>query len=95
MGGRPRYTIEVTRRAARALRQLRNDRPLLLRLDKAIRSLASDSRPSECKKLVGKQFDNLYRIRVGEWRILYAIEDERLLILILDVLRRDQAYRPR
>jgi len=46
-------------------------------------------------KLVGKQFDNLYRIQVGDWRILYAIEDDRLVILILDVVRRDQAYRGR
>jgi mRNA-degrading endonuclease RelE of RelBE toxin-antitoxin system len=44
---------------------------------------------------VGKQFNNLYRIRVSDWRIFYAIEDDRLVILILDVVRRDQAYRGR
>jgi len=62
-------------------------------MDRAIRALALEPRPSGCKKLVGKQFDNLYRIRVGDWRILYAIEDDRLVVLILDVVRRDQAYR--
>jgi mRNA interferase RelE/StbE len=59
------------------------------------RTVALEPRPSGCKKLVGKQFDNLYRIRVGDWRILYAIEDDRLVVLILDVVRRDQAYRAR
>jgi mRNA interferase RelE/StbE len=72
---------------------LRRDRPLLQRIDEAIRSLASDPRPGGSKKLVGKQFDNLYRIRVGDWRILYAVEEDRLVILVLDVVRRDQAYR--
>ena len=91
----PPYAIEVTRHAARALRRLRNDQPLLRRMDEAILSLVSDPRPSGCKKLLGKQFDNLYRIRVGDWRVLYAIEDKRLVILILDVVRRDQSYRAR
>lgn len=95
MSRNPLYAIEVTRQAARTLRRLRKDKPLLSRIDDAIRGLASDPRPSGCKKLVGKQFENLYRIRVGNWRILYAIEDDRLIILILDVVRRDQAYRAR
>ncbi len=89
------YVVEVSRQAQRSLRSLRKDRELLGRIDRAIRGLALDPRPSCCKKLVGKQFDNLYRIRVGDWRILYAIEDDRLVVLILDVVRRDQAYRAR
>ncbi len=91
----PRYAVEVSRLAQRSLRSLRKDRQLLGRMDRAIRALAAEPRPSGCKKLVGKQFDNLYRIRVGDWRILYAIEDDRLVVLILDVVRRDQAYRAR
>ncbi len=89
----PRYDVEVSRPAQGSLRSLRKDRQLLVRIDRAIRALALEPRPSGCKKLVGKQFDNLYRIRVGDWRILYAIEDHRLVVLILDVVRRDQAYR--
>ena len=91
--GRP-YTIEVTQHVARALRRLRSDQALLRRIDEAIRGLASDPRPSGSKKLSGKQFEDLYRIRIGDWRVLYAVEDKRLVILILDVVRRDQAYRP-
>ena len=95
MHRKARYALEVTPPAARSLKRLRNDQPLLRRLDEAIRDLHSEPRPSGCKKLVGKQFNNLYRIRVGDWRILYAIEDDRLVILILDVVGRDQAYRGR
>jgi len=91
----PRYAIEVSRPAQRSLRSLRKDRQLLGRIDRAIRALALKPRPSGCNKLVGKQFDNLYRIRVGDWRILYAIEDDRLVVLVLNVVRRDQAYRAR
>ena len=91
----PRYAVEITRPAQRSLRSLRKDRQLLGRIDRAIIALALEPRPSGCKKLVGKQLDNLYRIRIGDWRILYAIEDDRLVVIILDVVRRDQAYRAR
>jgi len=95
MHRKARYALEVTPPAARSLKRLGNDQPLLRHLDEAIRDLPSEPRPSGCKKLVGKQFNNLYRIRVGDWRILYTIEDDRLVILVLDVIRRDQAYRGR
>ncbi len=92
----PRYSVEVSRAAKRSLRSYRKDRQLLGRIDRAIRALALEPRQSGCKKLVGKQFDNLYRTRVGDWRMLYAIEDDRLVVLILNVVhvvRRNQAYR--
>lgn len=95
MSAHPHYAIEITRPAARTLRRLKRDQELLGRIDDAIRGLAVDPRPTGCKKLEGRQFQNLYRIRVGDWRILYAIEDDRLIILILEVVRRDQAYRSR
>jgi len=54
-------------------------------------ALAKNPRPAGCKKLSG--FDNLYRVRVGDWRISYAIEDERLVILVLEIAPRGDAYR--
>ena len=54
-------------------------------------ALAKNPRPAGCKKLSG--FDNLYRVRVGDWRISYAIEDERLVILVLEIALRGDAYR--
>lgn len=86
--GRP-WTIELARQPQKMLRRLPRD--LLQRVDAAIRSLADDPRPPGCKKLVGR--DNLYRVRVGEWRISYAVEDDRLLVLVLEVAPRGAAYR--
>ena len=87
------YSIEVTAHAERSLKKLNKDKELLGRLDKRIRSLAKDPRPAACKKLKSGRYANLYRIREGDWRVLYAIEDERVIVLILDVVRRDKAYR--
>jgi len=64
---------------------------LLQRILAAIRDLAHAPRPPGCKKLSG--YDNLYRVRVGDWRISYAVEDDRLIILILEVDPCGGAYR--
>ena len=37
--------------------------------------------------------DNLYRLRVGDWRISYAVDDERLVVLITEIASRGAAYR--
>jgi len=84
-----RWTIIIDRQPQRAMRRLPRD--LLERIDQAILSLAADPRPTGSKKLSGH--DNLYRVRVGEWRISYAVEDDRLIVLILEVAPRGRAYR--
>lgn len=88
-----KYSIVITTHAERSLKKLKRERDLVRRLDRKIRSLAQDPRPPGCKKLKSNRFDNLYRVREGDWRILYAVEDDRVVILIMDVVRRDQAYR--
>ena len=50
--------------------------------------LANNPRPNGNKKLKG--YKNLWRIRVGEWRIIYAIEDERLIILVIELAPRGE-----
>ncbi len=87
------YVVEVTAHAERSLKRLQRERELIRRLDSRIQSLAEVPRPAGCKKLRSSRYENLYRIREGDWRVLYAIEDDRVLVLILDVVRRDQAYR--
>ena len=64
---------------------------MLNRTRQAIHSLAENPRPSGYKKMMG--YENLYRIRVGDWRIIYAIEDDKLVILILTVAPRGRIYR--
>ena len=85
----PGWQIIIQRRAEKVMQRLPKD--LLLRIWSVIRDLAQDPRPVGCKKLVG--YDNLYCVRMGEWRISYAIEDNELIILILEVAPRGGAYR--
>ncbi len=56
----------------------------------AIRALAHDPRPSGVTKLRG---EDLWRIRVGDYRVVYAIEDQRLVVTIVRVGHRREVYR--
>ena len=87
------FEVRISPHARRSLHKLQRDRDLLRRILNAIEALSTNPRPPGHKKLKGSKFENLYRIRVGDWRILYAIEDDRLLVIILEVIRRDHAYR--
>ncbi|MDS4040581.1 MAG: type II toxin-antitoxin system RelE/ParE family toxin [Candidatus Competibacter sp.] len=82
------YAIFIERRAQRSLSRIAGqDRD---RLSSAIRRLADEPRPHGVKKLSGR---NAWRIRVGDYRILYEIHDERLRILVVDVGHRREIYR--
>ena len=83
------WKIIIHRKAEKALKHLNGS--ILERLRLAIRELKNDPRPQGYKKILG--YENLYRIRVGEWRIIYAIEDEQLIILILEIGPRAGVYR--
>lgn len=83
------WEVQLARQPQRILRRLPHD--LRHRLDRAIRALPDDPRPPGCKKLAG--YDNLYRLRVGDWRISYAVEEDRLVVLALEVAPRGDAYR--
>ena len=61
------------------------------RLRLAIDHLPSDPRPHGCKKLAGH--DDLYRVRVGDWRITYTLQEAELIVLVLEVAPRGGAYR--
>lgn len=53
--------------------------------------MAKEPRPHGFTKLSG--YENLYRIRVGDWRISYAIEDDALIVLVIEIKPRGDAYR--
>jgi mRNA interferase RelE/StbE len=55
-----------------------------------IRSLADNPRPTGCEKLSGLE---RYRLRQGSYRIVYAIEDARLVVLVVKVGHRRDVYR--
>jgi mRNA interferase RelE/StbE len=84
-----RWQVIIHRKAERILKRLDGD--LLERIRQAIRGLASEPRPPGYKKLTG--YENFYRIRVGDWRIIYAIEDKQLIVLVLEISPRGGVYR--
>jgi len=84
-----KYEIEYAPAAAKYLSKLRNSK-LKSRLDAAIEKLAENPRPSGCKKLVGR--GNLYRVRTGEYRVIYRVDDGVLVVLVLYVGHRSEIY---
>jgi mRNA interferase RelE/StbE len=59
------------------------------RILRAIRKLADNPRPSGCKKLKGR---DEYRIRVGDYRVIYEIHDDVLIVLVIKVAHRREVY---
>ncbi|MBE7556653.1 MAG: response regulator [Anaerolineales bacterium] len=88
---KPRWEVVLTRQAEKTLYRLSKN--LLQPLDQALLALAEDPRPLESHLLPGH--DNLYRLPVTEWRITYAVEDERLLVLVLEIALKQQPERYR
>ena len=83
------YEIRFERSVDKLYRRL--PKKLIVRLDQAILALADDPRPPGCKKLAGER--DYWRIRVGDWRIIYTIQDDMLLIVVVEVAPRGDAYR--
>ncbi|HOU12495.1 MAG TPA: type II toxin-antitoxin system RelE/ParE family toxin [Anaerolineae bacterium] len=84
-----RWEVILARQPERILRRL--PRGLLQRLDRLLAELAENPCPVGAKKLVGHL--NLYRVRIGDWRVVYAIEDDRLVVLVIRIAPRGEAYR--
>jgi mRNA interferase RelE/StbE len=88
MATNPGYRIEIMRPALKQLGAIpRRDQE---RLRDAINDLTDDPRPDGSVKLKGA---NDYRIRVGVYRVIYAIEDDRLIVLVLKIGHRKDVYR--
>jgi mRNA interferase RelE/StbE len=85
----PSYEIRFVPRADRQLRKL--DGIVQKRLTLAIDALRADPRPPGAKHLAGP--DDLWRIRVGSYRVVYTIEDGRLIVLVLKLGPRGSIYR--
>ncbi|HVA79501.1 MAG TPA: type II toxin-antitoxin system RelE/ParE family toxin [Candidatus Binataceae bacterium] len=83
------YTVEFSSGADREFRKLA--REIQLRLRPRIDALAGEPRPPGAKKLKGG--DELWRIRVGDYRIVYEVRDRILVILIVRVAHRREVNR--
>ena len=84
-----RYQIELTRTARRALDSLPTK--VQKQIDRQILALAKNPYPPGSKKLRG--VEGLHRVRVGDYRILYIVEADRLVIVIVTIGHRGEVYR--
>ncbi|MBW6511264.1 MAG: type II toxin-antitoxin system RelE/ParE family toxin [Desulfuromonadaceae bacterium] len=82
------YALEILRSAQKQLAHI--DRHDQLRIITAIRSLADEPHPAGSKKLSGR---DAWRIRVGTYRIIYEIQHDRLLVLVVSIGHRRAVYR--
>ena len=75
--------------ADRALRKL--PREIQRRLARRLDSLAGDPRPPGCEKLAGD--DRLFRVRAGDYRVVYEVSDDDLIVLVVTIGHRSDVYR--
>lgn len=84
-----RYTVKIARRAIKSIAKL--PRREQQRVRAAIDLLADEPRPPNCVALAGE--DSVYRVRVGNYRIVYEIVDADLVIYVVRVGHRRDVYR--
>ena len=87
--GNPVYEVLLERRVERELERL--PAGAFGRVIQHLQRLAENPRPHGCRKLVGSQSD--WRIRVGEYRVVYEIDDEAEVVRVMRVRRRKDIYR--
>lgn len=86
------YEIEWTTAALRELRKL--DRQTGRRVVLSVTALADDPRPPGSRALVG-QPTGVMRIRIGDHRVIYQVEDTKVLVTVVRVAHRREVYRKR
>jgi mRNA interferase RelE/StbE len=82
------YDIFATGKVEKAIARLPED--TYQRMNDAIDALADDPRPPGCEKLSGREG---YRIRVGEWRAIYRVDDQQRRVDVVRVAHRRDVYR--
>ena len=84
------YKLSVARSARKELQAM--DRLVAMRIISRLDSLAQDPRPAGCAKLEGAA--HLWRVRVGDYRIIYTVDDRARTVDVSVVRHRRDAYRP-
>jgi len=83
------YQVVFARSAGKELARI--DRQHVARILTAIETLAKSPRPSGCRELVGSI--DRYRIRIGDYRIIYALDDQNREVDVIHIRHRSDAYR--
>lgn len=90
-GDGARYTVFLKPAAERALKKMPPD--VLNRVSKAISQLSMNPRPSGVTALQGEP--GFLRLRVGDYRLIYTVQDDVLTVLVVTVGHRREVYRRR
>lgn len=83
------YDVQYDPKALKELTRL--DKRVARRIVRAVDALTADPRPSGARTLVG--YPDLWRIRIGDYRVIYTIRDAELLVLALRIAHRSGVYR--
>ncbi len=83
------YTVVILRRAQKE--HLAIQSPAYELIEQRLLALGANPRPAGCKKLKGGEVG--WRIRVGDYRILYEIDDARSVVTVATICHRKDAYR--
>jgi mRNA interferase RelE/StbE len=86
-GKKPEYTVLILPSAQKQLNKLPN--AFATRIEDKMMELEQDSRPPGCKKLKGR---DAYRIRIGDYRVIYEIHDGRLIVTVITIGHRREVY---
>jgi mRNA interferase RelE/StbE len=82
------YTIQIERSAQKQLAKISS--PFFEAISEKILSLEKNPRPNGCKKLTGRES---WRIRVGDYRVIYNISDHILTVTVIDIGNRKDIYK--
>ena len=82
------YAVELKPSARKELESLPDS--VLARIVHKIESLAHDPRPAGCKKLKG--YRDQWRIRIGDWRVVYIVDDAAKLVSVTRIAHRREVY---
>ncbi|MGH7236784.1 MAG: type II toxin-antitoxin system RelE family toxin [Nitrospiraceae bacterium] len=85
------YSVHLAPAAERQLKAL--DKPIQQRIVRRLRKLEGNPRPHGIEKLTGSE--DFYRIREGDYRIIYTIKDKDLIVLVVKIGHRKDIYRGR
>jgi len=84
------YSLSIKPSAAKELQAI-SDNATLIRLIEKIKSLATQPRPIGSEKLAGRP--NLYRVRQGNYRVIYSVDDEKRVVDVVKAGHRRDVYR--
>jgi mRNA interferase RelE/StbE len=86
-GKKPEYTVLILPSAQKQLNKLPN--AIATRIEDKMMELGEDPRPPGCKKLKGRE---AWRIRIGDYRLIYEINDGRLIVTVITIGHRREVY---